>query len=322
MTAPLVRPLNDADLPAAARLLAERHRRHRLAVPALDPAFEEPASALAEIQALLARPGASAAVAIRGGEPCGFMVGAPRADPSWGPTVWVEAAGHAAEHAEDVRDLYAFLAAGWADAGRTAQSALVPATDDVALDAWFRIGFGHQHAHAVMPAPALEAIPPDPPGIAVRPAEERDIELLARLDILLHDHQLASPVFSGHPAPTLEEAVAEYQGEWGDPRFVILAAEVGGSVVGSVVGCEVEESGGNSGLIRPPGAAFLAFAAVLPAAQGRGVGRALANGILRWAATNGCETVAIDWRVTNLHASRTWTAHGFRPTFFRLHRRL
>ena len=58
----------------------------------------------------------------------GFMVGVHR-DESWGPNVWVEAAGHAVEQAEDIRDLYAFLADRWYADGRTAHTALVPSTD-------------------------------------------------------------------------------------------------------------------------------------------------------------------------------------------------
>jgi len=322
VAAPLLRALDAADLPAAALLLAERHRRHRRAFPALDPVFAEPAGALAELEALLARPGATAAVAERAGERCGFMVGVPREPPTWERSVWVEPAGYAAGEAEDIRDLYGFLADGWSSADRYSHVALVPASDAAALEAWFRVGFGQQHAHALMPVPPAEAIPADPPGIGVRAAEERDLETLGRLELVLHTHQLGAPVFSRRPAPTLAAARAGYEDDWGDPRFVVLVAEVEETVVGSIVGCGVEESAGNSSLIRAPGAAFLAFAAVVPEAQGRGVGRALANGILRWAATSAHTTLAIDWRVTNLHASRAWAALGFRPTFFRLHRHL
>ena len=45
--------------------------------------------------------------------------------------------------------MYAVAAQRWADEGRTAHYALVPATDSVAVDAWFRLGFGHQHTHAL-----------------------------------------------------------------------------------------------------------------------------------------------------------------------------
>ena len=47
------------DIDAAARLLAARHRAHRLAAPGLDPRYEDPAATRAEIEALAARNGAS-----------------------------------------------------------------------------------------------------------------------------------------------------------------------------------------------------------------------------------------------------------------------
>ena len=124
--------------------------------PGLDPAYESAAAARAEVEQLLARDGASGVAAIADGELTGFLVGAPR-DASWGPNVWVEPAGHAVSDAELVRDLYAEAAAGWFAAGLTSHYAIVPATDPALVDAWFRLGFGHQHVHAIRePWPAGE----------------------------------------------------------------------------------------------------------------------------------------------------------------------
>ena len=82
-------------------------------------------------------------------------LGTPRADTTWGPNVWVEGAGHAVEQAEDVRDLYAPAAARWVEEGLTSQYTVVPASDAPLVDAWFRLGFGQQHVHAVREAPRL-----------------------------------------------------------------------------------------------------------------------------------------------------------------------
>jgi GNAT superfamily N-acetyltransferase len=316
-----VRTLADGDVVAAAHLLAVRHLLHRVERRELDPAFEDASAAREEIESLLARPGSTAAVAVRDGDVCGFMVGTRRDDDIWGPNVWVEAGGHAVESAEDIRDLYAFLAELWAAEGRTAHTALVPATDAAGLDAWFRLGFGHQHVHAVVPTPALRDIPDAPGGVSIRPAERRDVDRLVQLDVLLPAFQATSPVFSGQPVPTLAEAAVEYE-DFDDLSYVMLVAELDETVVGVVVGCSVDESASNGGLIRPPGAGFLAFAAVFPEARGRGVGRALGHALLRWSAREGHPAVAIDWRMTNLLASRAWPRLGFRPTFFRVHRRL
>ena len=52
------------------------------------------------------------------------------------------------------------------------------------------------------------------------------------------------------------------------------------------------------------------------------MGRALGERALSWAAENGYPSICTDWRSANLGAARTWTALGYEPTFFRLHRQL
>jgi GNAT superfamily N-acetyltransferase len=65
-----------------------------------------------------------------------------------------------------------------------------------------------------------------------------------------------------------------------------------------------------------------ASTAVLPAAQGTGVGRALTSHAFAFARESGYATVATNWRVTNLVASRFWPALGFQITTLRLTREL
>src|SRR5215218_228844 len=91
-----IRPIEPGDLDAAGALLAERHRRHRLVEPLLDPAYEDPAAARAEIDKLVATEGAQGWAALRGGAVVGYVVGIGKDAKLWGPNVWVEPAGHAA----------------------------------------------------------------------------------------------------------------------------------------------------------------------------------------------------------------------------------
>src|SRR5258706_10349437 len=121
-----IRPFADDDLEAAAALLAERHRRHRRAEPALDLAYEASEAASREVAAALAADGATAWVATRGGAVVGYMIGSSKADPTWGPNIWIGAAGHAALEPEIVRELYAAAAAAWVEAGRMNHHVLVP----------------------------------------------------------------------------------------------------------------------------------------------------------------------------------------------------
>jgi len=154
----------------------------------------------------------------------------------------------------------------------------------------------------------------------VRRAERHDIVTLGRLEVALAEHQVASPVFSMVPLPSIDEAVAEYEEDFDDPKFTTFVAEIDGRAVGSAVGCAIEVSSEHHGIVRPPGAGFLGFAAVLPEARGLGAGRALGEAVLAWARDAGHPCVVTDWRETNLLSSRAWRGLGFRPLFLRLHR--
>src|SRR5213083_1083662 len=144
-----IQPFTDDHLDAAATLLTERHRAHR----ASEPLLPEAVDFHAEVEGLLAREDASGAVALREGAVVGYLLGARREDEVWGPNIWVEASGHAVEEAEVVRDLYAAVAGHWVEQGRTRHYALVPAADGAVIDAWFRVGFGGQHAHGIQEVP-------------------------------------------------------------------------------------------------------------------------------------------------------------------------
>jgi GNAT superfamily N-acetyltransferase len=315
-------PFTEEHLPEAGRLLADRQRRHRAVQPLLDPRFEDPQAAEAEVTAVWKSADASGAVAVRGGEVVAYLLGAPKDSPLWGPNVWAESAGMAtgptAEDAELMRDVYAGAAARWVDEGRTAQFVIVPAYDDQLVLAWFRLGFGHQQSHAVRAN--LDTAPTVPSGLTIRAARREDIPLLARLEVELPRHQGLAPCFSAGHLETVEEAQQELENDWGDPDFTIWVAVHGDRVVGSAVGCALNKSGTNNGLVRPANAGFLGFAAVLPEARGLGAGRALGETVMHWSGQAGFDCVATDWRQTNLLSSRTWPRLGFDKTFVRLHR--
>jgi GNAT superfamily N-acetyltransferase len=282
--------------------------------PLLSKRWEDPAVARAELSDVLEK--GSGAVAEDDGRLTGFVLGAARESPVWGPNVWVESAGLAGDDPETMRDMYAVAATRWVADGRTAHYVIVPSHDSAIVDAWFRLGFGQQQAHAIRDVPTDDPVT----KVTVRRARRDDIDVLARLELALPEHQGLSPVFSAGTVPTYDEARADWEADLDDESYATFVAEVDGRVVGSGIGCALEKSSSHVGPARPDNAGFLGFAAVLPEARGTGAGRALGETVGWWAAQAGFDSVVTDWRVTNLLSSRTWPRLGYRTTFLRLHR--
>jgi GNAT superfamily N-acetyltransferase len=312
-----ISPFSDEHLDAAAELLAARHRRHRQAEPLLPVRYEDPVEGRAAIEALLATDGAGGVVALDGDRVTGYLVGT-RLGELWGPNAWVEAAGHAADEPETVRDLYAAAAAGWVEDGRTTHFAAVPASDAALVDAWFRLAFGLQHVQAVREVPEDT---PWPDG--VRATEERDVDELLQLVPVLPEHQRRSPTFAfGAPSPdgAENELRREILEEISDDDVGSFVVERDGRVAGNLLVVPLDRSTMYAGPAKPEGIAFLGYAATAPDARGTGAGVALTAAAFAWARERGFPAMATDWRATNLLASRFWPRRGFRPTFLRLHR--
>lgn len=297
-------PFAHEHLDAAAELLAARHERHRRAEPLLPAGLDY----RAEIAALLAD--GATGVFTDGA----YVLGRSGPADRWGPNIWVDAAGHAAEEPELLRDVWAEAAAGWFEEGLRAHYALVPATVTPLLDAWFRLGFGAQQAHGVMEVPDREWPP------AVREATEDDIEALVEIGPLLSRHQHQSPVFSSVPEQGPDEVRADVLDDFSTDGVANLVYEIDGRIVGDFFVCPLELSSAHSSLARPSGAAFLGFAVTDPEVRGSGAGIALTDASFAWARRHGYETMVTDWRVTNLLSSRFWPRRGFRTSFLRLHR--
>jgi ribosomal protein S18 acetylase RimI-like enzyme len=301
-------PFGQEHVVPAAALLAERHARHREA----EPLLPEDVDFRAEVEALWTKDGASGVFTEDG-----YLL-ATRLDESWGPNAWIELAGHAVRRAELVRDLYAAAAARWVEEGRTRHYVYVPATDPDLVDAWFRVGFGAQHAFAIRKL--TDEDPPAVGGVVARVAEERDVDAMVEIGPELSRHQSLSPVFSEFRPDDPEELRAEILADLGKPEIGNLVAELDGRVVGDFVVVPIEMSGAHVGLARPPGLAYLGYAAVLPEARGSGAGLALTSASFAWARERGYTAMVTDWRVTNLLSSRFWPKRGFRITFLRLYR--
>jgi ribosomal protein S18 acetylase RimI-like enzyme len=312
-------PFSDTHLEDAGRLLAARHKRQRQAEPLLPERFEDQGAAHDEVVKAWRAEDASGAAALRAGRLVGYLIGAPRDPEAWGENVWVDLAGHAVEEAEDIRDLYATAAARWFDEERRRHYALVPANDSELVDAWFRLGFGHQQGHGIREVPPqTDVLVPE--GFEIREPREEDIEELVPIDLALPTHQGSSPVFSTRPLPTADVIREEWRKTLAGDEERLLIGVLDGKPVACWSVCAAELSSHYSGLGLPDHACYLAFASTLPETRGSGIGVALTEASLAAAAADGFSAMVTDWRVTNLLASRFWPKRGFRPAFFRLYR--
>lgn len=315
MPAVEIQPFSSEHVDAAAGLLEERHARHVAAEPLLAANIDF----RAEVETVWRGEAASGMVATRGENVVGYLLGVRRDDAIWGPNVWVEPAGHGAIEPEIVRDLYGMAAAQWVEDGRNRHYSVVPATEKSLVDAWFRLSFGAQHALGIQETP-------EPPAntlanVVIRRAAADDVEAATALDLELPRHQERSPVFgSAAPAAISEEDREQFLSEVDDPEIALFVAEIDAKLVGALLMVPVERSQMHVSLARPERAAFLTFAATLPEARGSGAGLALTNAGLAWAREKEYPVVVVDWRETNLLASRFWPARGFRRTFLRLYR--
>jgi ribosomal protein S18 acetylase RimI-like enzyme len=312
-------PFSDEHLDAAAALLAARHARHRAVEPLLSPRYERPEAARQELDRVWHGAGASGFAGLRDGRLTGYLVGAPRKESVWGDNVFVEAPGHAVEQAEDVRDLYAAASARWVDEGRPRHAVIAPAHDGALLDAWWRLSFGQQQAHGIQEVPPRTDVTV-PDGYEIRGPREDEIEQLIDVDLALPEHQRLAPVFGSAGSWSRDDSREEWVKTFAGGEETILIGATGDRPVACWALVPAEQSREHRGLLLPDQACHLGFAATLPESRGSGIGVALTEASLAWAAEEGYPTMITDWRVTNLLASRFWPSRGFRTDFLRLYR--
>jgi predicted N-acetyltransferase YhbS len=305
VTQPTIVPFADEHLERAARLLAERHARHREAEALLPPEVDFAAEIQKERDEL---PGV---VALEGDEVVGYLVGKRRED-HVGPHVWSYVAGHAVREPELTRDLYAAVAGEWVDAGVTRHFAYVPYLPDL-VDPWFRLSFG---ASAVLAARETAAEPPVDAGVVLRESTPDDVRAAAELERAMQESMVPAPSFGWTQPDEKATIVEEWADTWDQPEtYRHFVAERDGEIVGHILLYRRPVD-----LRVPADSIDLAQASTRPSLRGTGVGLALTNHVLRWAYEQDFPTMITDWRMTNMFASRFWPKRGFRPTFLRVYR--
>jgi ribosomal protein S18 acetylase RimI-like enzyme len=316
-----IRPFSDEDLDAAADLLAARHKRQRALEPLLPARFEDPEAVREEVESLWQRD-ASGSACFRGGRLVGYLLGVARDPEVWGENVWVDYAGQAFEEPEDVRDAYAAAAGEWFGQGRVHHFAQVPVSEPALVDGWFRLSFGQQQADGVCDVPAAREVRL-PDGLEIRPPTvDDDIEALLAVELALPRHHRSPPVFTVRPLPSEDQLREEWAKTFAGSEETVLVGFRDGRPVACWALVGASDAPEFRGLHAPEQACYLKFAATIPEARGSGIGVALTDASLAWAAEQGYRAIGTDWRVTNLPASRFWPRRGFRTTFLRLYRHI
>jgi len=252
----------------------------------------------------------SGAEALRDGERVAHLVGLLGEAPSRGRHAWVGLGDHslaAGESPDLLADVYAAAGAPWVEAGHLTHIVEVPA-DGPLPQLFFALGFGQEQVHAS--APVRVEAPTPSGGATIRRARPADVELLLDVVGAIGEHQVGPPVWSGLPAPSREEMRDDWIEFLEDKTAVILVAEREGAALGYAA----FHPGDHAGV------AHLPVAGTRPDVRGAGLGVALVEHALHEAHRAGFESVELDWRSTNLLASRFWPRRGFIPTHLRLRR--
>jgi GNAT superfamily N-acetyltransferase len=314
---PDIRPLSAADIDAACELLAARQRRLHQARPILPVAYEDPGACRPLVKALLQQEGAFGVLGTLEGEPFGFLLGHPRHEPIWGRAAWSPIEGSAladGANPELIRDLYATWSHHFVGEGFFRQYIHAPIDEPELMAAWFRTGFGQMQAHAMRDL-ALSSEPPA--GVTVRRAGGADIDRVEPLLPLIALALMRPPAY----AISLPEGIRSYRGSWeaelDEPAARHWLAEQDGRALAMASLYDAEP-----GPLVPEGAVELAVAMTLPAERGRGLMRSLLAAAFAEARQAGATTCVTDWRTASLPTHRSWTALGFSPTHYRLHRHI
>ena len=305
-------PFDEGHLPDAGRLLAERHRRHRLAEPLLPGPLRGPCDLPRPRWPPSSRPTRPPERWRSATAGSSATCSAPRsAGRAGAPNVWVETAGHGGRGGRGrprpvrrggrpggstraaprttpscPRTTTRWSAPG--SASRSGTSTRTPSAttlDRRAADAAAGRGSAAPSAPTSRPWPGSRSS-----SRATRAWRRR------------------SPPATRAPTRSRWRSGTE---DFDDPDYTTFVAEYDGRVIGSAVGLPAREDQQPHGS-RAAGRAPASWGSRRSSRSDRGLGagRALGDAVLDWSRQEGHACVVTDWRATNLLSSRTWPALG------------
>lgn len=318
---PEIVPFDSEHMADASLLVARRHARLRASEAALSERWSDPAQALTLVDAVWAAEGVRGAAAIADGRVIGFLIGAPRFDPPWDRSAWVEMAGHAVDEGQP--DLARDLFAAWSkemlsSLGIVRYLVNVPAGDPSAIEVWHQLNFGQMHAYGLRSTGARD-LGQIAAGLRIRRATPGDAAIMKATSEVIWREQVGPPSWSPITPERIAALRADYVEELTAEDGMVWIAEdaASGEALGVTVSYRLDPD-----LDVPDDNMKLASTTTFPPARRRGVARALLRTVLDHAASVGAGWCVTDWRTSSLLASRTWPALGFQRTRLRLERRI
>jgi GNAT superfamily N-acetyltransferase len=317
-----IEPFRAELLPQAAALLAAQVARRCRGNPALPARLEAPAAAEQVLASLWSQVQATGAAAMEGGRLAAYMIGAPKLQPVWGRNYWVHSPGLALAEGTPlavIADLYAAVGARWVAQGAFYHFAMTPVADSEIVRAWFELAFGIEQVHAIADLRTVEPPPPLPAGLTIRRAGAEDAETLAGFSDQIWRELLEAPVWG----ITLPESVAEtrrgYAELASDSTVTVWMAESGGRIVAIQGYWEHDDP---DPILVPERSVTVSVVSTLPQERGKGHQTALTRHGLWQARQAGYDYCETDWRSANRAIARMLPRFGFRPSAYRLVRRV
>ncbi len=324
-----VRPFAPADLPAIARLLAERQQRDLDAGPAgFNPNLTDPAVCERVLRESYLPELVEIAVAEADGQVIGWL-GGQRMDvaPTNFDAHYVEphsismpSLGHAISGDADpvavFRALYAHLAETWVRAGYFSHYIFVIPSDAAVNEAWHALGFGRRMTAAVRD---VSPVTFDGPRPDIHAGTSEELETVFRFGCDISVHESLSPMFTPYDRITDASMREHIRAVMAEPTTVPWIAYQDGEAVGMQLFCS---PGYTPFHISHPGSVYLYEGVVNEAARGNGTGTALLAHAMEWAKNEGYERCVLHFNSGNWSGAPFWTGHGFVPIEHQLVRRL
>lgn len=316
-------PFREEMIPAAGKLLAERHARNRKAFSFLPVCFEDLQLATKAIEALWAKKYKHGYAAFRDGKMIAYLLGEHTTQP-WARCGYVYLPGYAlakGENTSTIQDLYALLGEDWVQRGVFSHGLYVSAADPHIIAALFGLGFGKERVDALLDLRALE-IPDieEPAGITFRKAGLGDNAQLGGISDVISRALAEAPYWH----PTIPEDWEELRAGWAELAaerdWTVWMALEGDELLGTV-GFTAQETT-DIDLLASPHNVYLGIAATKPQSRGRGISTWLTWHGLEQARQDGFEVCYTNWISSNLLAARHWPRYGFRDVAYRLSKRI